>query len=191
MQHQTIARRYATAVFSLAKSAGVIDAVQHDLTAASDAILGDETTRRFFVSPVIDRKAKAALIESSLGERFGEIALHTILLLIRKRREAMLGPIVREYARLVMLEKGKEPLEIVSARPLSPDDLAAMVARLAAKYGKDFDVTERVDPDLLGGVRITMGDRRIDGSLAGRLDELSRTLFANLPHAVNGAGNHN
>jgi F-type H+-transporting ATPase subunit delta len=53
-----------------------------------------------------------------------------------------------------------------------------MVSRLERLYGKSFDATLTVDPSLIGGVRITMGDRRIDGSIDGRLEDLARTLFA-------------
>ena len=97
---------------------------------------------------------------------------------MRKRREALLRPIAVEYDKLALEAAGKEPLEIVSARELAPNELNSIVVRLARAYGKSFSVTQRTDPSLLGGVRITLGDRRIDGSLAGRLDELARELFA-------------
>jgi F-type H+-transporting ATPase subunit delta len=85
---------------------------------------------------------------------------------------------VREYLKLALENAGKESLEIVSARELAPNELSAIVVRLSRSYGKTFDVTQRTDPSLLGGVRITVGDRRIDGSLAGRIDALARDLFA-------------
>ena len=59
-------------------------------------------------------------------------------------------------------------------------DRRAIADRLQRTYSTAFDVTQKVDPELIGGLRITMGDRRIDGTVAGRLDELSRTLFANI-----------
>jgi len=54
-----------------------------------------------------------------------------------------------------------------------------LVARLAARYNTTFDVTQTVDPQLIGGVRITMGDKRIDGTVAGRLDDIARMLSTN------------
>ena len=58
----------------------------------------------------------------------------------------------------------------------APADARRLVAKLSAAYHTPFDVTETVDPDLIGGIRITMGDKRVDGTIAGRLDELARTL---------------
>ena len=178
MQNETLARRYATAVFNLAKAAGTIAAGGRDLGAAADAIYGSDDVRRFYLSPVFGRKNKEDVLLRVLGDKLSTIALHTLLLLVRKRREALLRAIVSEYAKLALADAGKEPLEIVSARDLAPNELNAIVVRLSRSSGKTFEVTQRTDPALLGGVRITMGDRRIDGSLAGRIDELARELFA-------------
>jgi F-type H+-transporting ATPase subunit delta len=185
MQNETLARRYATAVFALAKGANAIDAIGRDLDTIAEAIYRNDDVRRFYLSPVFGRANKETLLGKAFAGKVDDIALHTLLLLVRKRREALLRPIASEYAKLAREAAGKEPLEIVTARDLSPTELNAIVVRLSRSYGKTFDVTQRTDARLLGGVRITMGDRRIDGTLAGRLEELSREL---LPHAASGAG---
>jgi F-type H+-transporting ATPase subunit delta len=178
MQNQTVARRYATAIFNLARDGGTIGAVGRDLALAADAVYGSDAVRRFYLSPVIERTKKSDLLRGVFSGKLGDIALHALLLLVRKRREALLRPIVAEYETLALESAGKEPLEIVSARELAPNEIDSIVVRLARRYDTSFDVTQRVDPSLLGGIRITIGDRRIDGSLSGRLEELSRELFA-------------
>lgn len=176
MHDETVARRYATAVFSLAKEANRVDAVGRNLAGAIEALEADAETRRFYLSPVIERKKKSGVLARAFAS-LDDITLNTLLLLVRKRREALLGPIGREFAKLALTDAGKEPLEIVSARELAPNEVNQIVVRLARTYGKSFEVDQRVDPALLGGIRITLHDRRIDGSLAGRLDELSRELL--------------
>ena len=177
MQNETVARRYAVAVFSLAKDAGQVERVGRDLREASSTIAADADAARFFVSPVIDRAEKAKVIERTFAGEVSEIALHTLLLLVRKRREALLRPIVAEYDKLALAESGREALEIESAREMPQGEVDALVGRLERIYGKKFEVTRRVNSGLLGGVRITMGDRRIDGTVAGRIDDLARTLM--------------
>jgi F-type H+-transporting ATPase subunit delta len=185
MQNETLARRYATAIFALAKDAGTIDAVGADLGRIADSIYGNDDVRRFYLSPVFERAKKGdallkAFSDASGKPRVSDIALHSLLLLVRKRRESLLPAILSEYKKLALRASGKDKLEIVSARDLSPADAAAIVARLERSYGKSFAVTTRTDPSLLGGVRITMGDLSIDGSVAGRFEELARELSTNI-----------
>ncbi len=176
MQNEGVARRYATAIFALAKERGKIEEVGRDLRAAADAIGGNDDLRRFFTSPVIDRDQKLKVV----GDAFAgleELALHSILLLIRKRREALLGPIVGEYEKLALAESGRELLEIKSAQRLPAVEVERIVARLSKLYHKAFEVRQTVDPALLGGVRIRIGHRLIDGTISGRLDEFARELY--------------
>jgi F-type H+-transporting ATPase subunit delta len=101
-----------------------------------------------------------------------------VLLLVRKRREALLPEIVKQFDALALADAGFEQLAIASARPLAPAEVDDIVTRLSRLYGRRFDVRQSVDPALLGGVRITLGDRVIDGTIAGRLDNLFRDLLA-------------
>jgi F-type H+-transporting ATPase subunit delta len=184
MQNETVARRYASAILSLASEAGKTEEIGANLRTVSQAIFGDAETRRFFLSPVFVRKQKALVLASIFEGKLDEIALHTVLLLVRKRREALLPAIVVQYDKLALVAAGREPLEIVSARPLGQVEIERIVARLSRLYGATFDVNVKVDPRLLGGVSITMGDRRIDGSVAGRLDQLARELVPTAPTAI-------
>jgi F-type H+-transporting ATPase subunit delta len=176
---ETISRRYATAIFSLAQDRNAIEAVGRDLGAILDAIASDESVQRFFYAPVIDRREKARIISEAFAKHVNEVALHSVLLLIRKRRERYLRDILKQYRALEVASSGREPLEVVTARELSGPDLDSLVERLSKIYKKRFVVTKRVDPQLIGGLRLTMGDRRIDGSIAGRLNELARSLSHN------------
>jgi F-type H+-transporting ATPase subunit delta len=178
MPNQTLARRYASAIFQLATEANAIPAVGADLHAFVAALAADDDVNRFFRSPVVDRKAKAGAI----GEAFSklhDVALHAILLLIQKRREALAPEIVAQYDVLERQARGAQTLDVTSARPLAKADLDGLVAKLTATFKTPFDVTQNVDPELIGGVRITMGDKRIDGTIAGRLDDLARMLSTN------------
>ncbi|GAC1391312.1 MAG: F0F1 ATP synthase subunit delta [Vulcanimicrobiaceae bacterium] len=178
MANEKVSRRYATAIFGLATEQNAVEPVGKDLARIDDAISSDETTKRFFLAPIIDAKEKERVLTESFSGQAHELALHALLLLVRKRREALLPEIVQQYKTLEMQARGAEPLTVTTAQALSAQELHKMVARLEQVYKKKFDVTQRVDPKLIGGVRIMMGDRRIDGSISGRLDELSRTLFA-------------
>jgi len=178
MANQTLARRYATAIFQLAGEQRAVGQVGSELRVLSDAIQDNESALNFFLSPVVDREQKEQTLVAAFDGKAHPIALHAMLLLVRKRREGLLRQIVREYGALELAARGLEPLTITTAKPLEAAELRALVAQLEKIYGKKFEVTQRVQSDLIGGVRILMGDRRIDGSVEGRFEELARTLLA-------------
>jgi F-type H+-transporting ATPase subunit delta len=177
MANEKLARRYATAVFALATEQGAVDRIGDDLDAMVSA-LGSGMAHDFFVAPIVDRREKERVLLETFGPRVHEVSLHTLLLLVRKRREAILDAVMAEYRKLQLAARGEEALIVTSARELSHDELEALVSRLERLYARKFDATQVVDRDAIGGVRILMGDRRIDGTVAGRLEALSRTLFA-------------
>jgi F-type H+-transporting ATPase subunit delta len=175
-----IARRYAVALFRLAKDVGELDRIGRDLQGVVAVVQGNADIRRFFVSPIIDRGLKATIFERTLHGCVDRMVLNALLLLVRKRRESFLPAIAAEYQNLVFMERNREPLDIVSARPLAADELERMITRLSRVYGKQFAVSAAVDASILGGVRFAMGDRHIDGSVSGCLDELARELFSKI-----------
>ncbi|HUA09364.1 MAG TPA: ATP synthase F1 subunit delta [Candidatus Acidoferrales bacterium] len=177
MQNETLARRYAQAVFSLASDANEVERVGGELAAIASGVRNEEAVRAFYVSPVIDRASKERALMAAFGGKTGEIALHTLLLLVRKRRESLLDALVAEYRKLELAARGAEPIVVSTARELPQPELRSLIERLERIYGKRFEASVKLDPALIGGVRIAMGDRVIDGSIAGRLEELTRTLF--------------
>ncbi|HTW84692.1 MAG TPA: ATP synthase F1 subunit delta [Candidatus Sulfotelmatobacter sp.] len=178
MPNETLARRYATAVFGLATDAAKTTQIQRDLRTFVNALMSDEQVRRFYRSPVVDRKEKESVIAQAFAG-LDPIALHTVLLLIRKRRESLAEEILRQYEILEREARGAQLLRVTSARPLEPGELQSIVDRLTKAYGTPFDVTQSVDPNLIGGVRITLGDRVADGTVAGRLADIARLLSTN------------
>jgi len=177
MVNETLARRYSAAIFSLAQAAGGIDRIGSDLERVSSAIERDELAREFFVAPVVPRETKERVVTASFGGHVDEIVLHSVLLLVRKRRESLLPAIASEYRKMQLETRGEEALTVTTARELGAGEVRAMVARLERLYAKKFEVKQVVDPTLIGGVRILMGDRRVDGTVSGRLENLARTLF--------------
>ena len=180
MANEKLARRYAQAVFSLANESGSDGRVGDDLEAIAGALAANSDAWEFFVAPIVDRNAKERALVATFESRVSEIALHALLLLVRKRRETLLPALVAEYRKLQRAARGEESLTITSARPMPDAELQTLVSRLEQVFGKKFDVTRVVDPRTIGGVRVLMGDRRIDGTVAGRLENLARNLFAPL-----------
>jgi F-type H+-transporting ATPase subunit delta len=174
--NRTLARRYAVAVDALARERGIAERVGSELAAMLQAIGVRGKAYEFFVSPVVSRPDKERLLGQVFEGSVDSVSLHTLLLLVRKRRETLLPAIVAEYHALQRAARGVETLVLTSARPLERSEYDVLVAKLERAYGKKFEVTQEVDPRLIGGLRLMMGDRRIDSSISGRLDSLARDL---------------
>jgi F-type H+-transporting ATPase subunit delta len=174
--NRTLARRYAIAAIGVAGERGVVKAVGADLAAVAHSIGQQGLVHDFFVAPVIERREKERVLTQVFENRIDPVALHTLLLLVRKRREALLGAIVEEYLALERAGRGAETLALESARALDDAEYRALIEKLERLYGKKFEVTRRVNADLIGGLRLLLGDRRIDATVAGRLDALARQL---------------
>jgi F-type H+-transporting ATPase subunit delta len=177
MPNETLARRYATAVFSLASDAGSVERAGSELETILRTIHSDPTILQYFTSPVVNRAEKEQTLLEALRGKVSDIPLHTLLLLVRKRRESLLEALVTEYRNIARAARGVEPLVVTTARGLSDEEIRSLVQRLERTYGKKFEASVTVDASLIGGVRVAMGDRLIDGSVAGRLEELTRNLF--------------
>jgi F-type H+-transporting ATPase subunit delta len=172
----TLARRYAIAAIGVARERGVVERTGADLATVARAIGRQGLVHDFFVAPVIERREKERVLTQVFEDRIDPVALHTLLLLVRKRREALLGAIVEEYLALERSARGAETLDLESARALDDAEYQTLIEKLEHLYGKKFEVTKRVNADLIGGLRLLLGDRRIDATVAGRLDALARQL---------------
>ncbi len=175
----TAARRYAEAVLELARRDGTLDAWLGELRLAVE-LMGVEEAAAVIDNPAIAWGDRRAIITGLLGSRVGSSTRNLVLLLARRGRLAILPGVADELTRLVDRELGVVVANIASAEPLEPADLAAIAERVRAGSGAGARVEVRatVDPQLIGGLTVRVGDRLIDASVRGRLERLRDSLIA-------------
>lgn len=172
--HVEAARHYAEAAFQLAKADQKLERWLEDLHTAATA-LQDERVSRLLASPAISEEDKFAAARRGLSG-IEPMALNLILLLIRRRRIALLPQIVAEFSRLANEYRGIVIAEVTSAVRLDEQRQRQVTQRLASLLGKTVKLRTRVDPSIIGGLVVRVGDTIIDGSVAGRLASLRREL---------------
>jgi F-type H+-transporting ATPase subunit delta len=177
---ETLARRYSAALFAVAQDANAVETVVSEVDAVVAALASDPALQEFFGSPVIDRAQKTQILQSSFHGRVGEIVEHFLILLVRKRRENLLGTIARQMHELLDSAAGRSIAEISTPAPLTPAELADLARRLSHVYKRTIVPEAKVDPGLLGGIIMQVGDRYVDGSVSGKLEEIRRHLIASI-----------
>jgi F-type H+-transporting ATPase subunit delta len=172
-----LAGRYATALFELADEAKALDSVAGDLARIRGLIEGSPDMARFVRSPVFSRDEQGRAIAAVL-DRLGVSPLtrNFMGLLAQKRRLFAFLGIAAAFDTLVAARKGETAAAVVSAKPLSPAQRAALQAALKSSIKREIRMTESVDPSLLGGLIVKVGSRQIDSSLKSKLARLERAM---------------
>jgi F-type H+-transporting ATPase subunit delta len=179
MGSNVYAKRYAQALFRMAQEAGEINAWQSDLRTVA-RMCRDEA-----LSALLERRDVAFEEKSKvLSERLGSInpvVLKLVSMLVAKGRLDMMGDIWDEYQLLVDSFRGVEGVElaeVTTAIPLGDEDKLKLARRITDMLGKPVVLKTSVDPGVIGGVIIRVGDRLIDGSIRSKLAALRRELGA-------------
>ncbi|PZO54067.1 MAG: ATP synthase F1 subunit delta [Alphaproteobacteria bacterium] len=171
------AARYARAVFELAKDAKALDAVEQDFAKFSTAWAESADLREAARSPLIAPDEKAAgltAVAAKLG--LSDLGRKAIGAAAQNGRARELPGIASEYRKLVALERGARQVEIISARPLSAADKAAIVDALTKQLGAKVEAETSVDDSLIGGFVVRVGSRQFDASVKAKLDALRLAL---------------
>ena len=170
-------RRYAEAVFEIAGRDHALDRWRDDLRLAAE-VTANDTIARAVNSPMKPLSEREAIVEQLLSGRISKPAFNLVRLLVQRGNLDLLGPIAAEYQRLLNRERGIVSALVTSATPLTGDEDTAIRARVAQLTGTTVDVETAVDPALIGGLTVRIGDRLIDASVRGRLERLREQLLA-------------
>jgi F-type H+-transporting ATPase subunit delta len=171
----TAARRYAEAAFEIAQRDGQLEPWRKDLDTAA-AILAEGQVAAIVENPAMPLPARRELVNKLLATRVGDKPTRLVDLLISRGRAELLPRVASEYTRLLQRHQGIVPAVVTSAVPLSDAETAAIRARVEAMAGASVDLRTQVDPAILGGLTIQVGDRLLDDSVRGRLERLRDQL---------------
>jgi F-type H+-transporting ATPase subunit delta len=170
-------RTYARALVESARQAGRLPEVHRDLGDFVAAVEEVPELAALLENPEIDRAAKASVLGELLAGG-DEFVRNFLLLLVEKGRIAGLREIAREVDSLVAAEEQRIEVHLTTAVQLSDEEAGEIVQGIERAAGRRVEATRAVDPDLIGGLVLQVGSRRVDASVRGRLDSLRRELLA-------------
>lgn len=177
MSDTTVARRYAGALHEEAHSSERVVAVAADVVALRESIEASTELRLLLASPVVSADKKRAVVERLFADRFDPLVVRLTTLLIEKGREALLPDVLDAYERLRLERLGQEEAIVRTALPLGDAEQEQLRRGLEDATGKTIVMKVEVDPDLISGLVVRVGDTVYDSSGRNYLKTL-REQFA-------------
>ena len=173
----SLSGRYASALFDLASEAGTVTAVEADLEKLADALHESAELRALIRNPEVSREQIGKVV-AGLASYLGlsELTKNFLGVLAENRRISDLPGMIRAFHAIAAAQRGEVSAEVASAHALTDEQISTLEQKLRAREGRTVKLKTRVDPDLLGGLVVTVGSQRIDGSIRTRLNSLAQAM---------------
>ena len=165
--------RYAKAILDIAQDSGKAEAVGNDMKSIANTISDNAELKDFLTSPVIKMDVK----KSALLQIFSDVQKETnslFNLLFENKRFEILEAIAVQYGTLFDASNGKEVAKVTTAFPITPELETKVLAKIAEFSNKKITIENIIDPAIIGGFILRVGDQQYNASVASKLSELKR-----------------
>lgn len=173
MEH--IARVYADALFGAARDRGKLDVIREQLAQFAGALSENREMQLFFFSPYFSSAEKQDGLEKAIADAEPEL-LNFLELLIEKHRMPVLFRIRRQFDALWAKENKRLGVTVTSAVELDPEVARRIGSEIEEQTGNMVELQSRVDPDILGGLVVQVGNMVLDTSIRNRLEKLRKSV---------------
>jgi F-type H+-transporting ATPase subunit delta len=172
---EEIAAVYARSLFEVAKEQNKLDSVREQLGAFADALDETRELQVFFFSPYFSTKEKEDGLDRAVTD-VDPTVLNFLKLLIETHRMPVVFRVRREFDRLWLQENKRLPVQVTSAVPLDDATVKHIGDRIAEQTNRTIDLSSNVDPDILGGIVVRVGNSVLDASIKNRLEKLRKQV---------------
>lgn len=178
MRDTTIARNYAEALLALARKAGDLPAWGRLIDDVASAVERDDRLRHFLEAPQISADQKMTILAKAFEDRAPRLFVRFLQRLVKNRRQMLIPEIASEYRDLVDEVEGRVHAQVTLATPVDDEQRASIARQLTQTFGKLVVPQVRINPNIVGGIIVRVGDRVMDGSVRRRLGILRNRMLA-------------
>jgi len=178
MLRGAVAGRYAEALYDIASKQNLVDTIEAELKAVEVILAENNDLQKVLYHPQITAANKKELLNKLFKGKVSDVTGNFLALLVDRRREAFFGDIVAEFVSLANVVRNIVAAQVASAVELNDKEKGNMDQILAKLTGKKVQTSYAVDPSLIGGVVVRIGDKIIDGSIKTRMATLKERLKA-------------
>ncbi len=173
---RAVAVRYADALYSLADKAGGLSALEADLELAAKTVDSHDGLRHALMAPTVADAVKRSILSKIFEDKVSDTVLRFLYVLVDKGREEYLGTILDAFRERLRSDRGEVEAHVRSAKKLTAELRKSLEKSLETFTGKKVKLTEAVEPELVAGMVIVVGDRVIDTSFRHQLSEIQEKL---------------
>ncbi len=177
MDQSKITVRYARALFSLGKESGVIKSLYQDIQTINALFRQSEELQQVLSNPVIRVSQKKTIISKILQDHVGDMALRFIFLITDNKRETEIPGICRNFIDLVRADQGIIPATVTTYGHLSEESLFSIRKILEHETGKTIELSDKINPSIIGGMILRIKDQQYDGSISSQLKKIKSAFL--------------
>lgn len=179
MTTSKVAKRYAKAWFELAKEKNMQDVVFQDFETIRKISRESRELLRMFYSPIVKTAKKIAVLKAVFTGQLSDLTLHYVLMLTEKGRESQITHIAEAYRLLYLADKNIIEAHVTTATPLDDALRSQFKAIVGKQTGKEVQLVEKVDAEIIGGYMLRIGDKQEDTSIKSKLNRIARDFHEN------------
>jgi F-type H+-transporting ATPase subunit delta len=179
MSEIRVASRYAKSLIDLAQEKGLLELVHADMQLFAKTVRENRDFKLFLSNPIINHGKKLAILKSIFTGKVHDLTLRFFLLITEKNREAVLGGVATEFIRQFNLIHGIEKAQVTTAVALSGPAREELNQKVKVLTGKTIQLEEKVDPAVIGGFLLRVGDKQVDDTIRTSLRVLKNKFKEN------------
>lgn len=176
MLSNQLAVKYAKALCALAAEQGLLAEIGQQLTTVVETVQNNPDLKLLFYHPLVEPTAKKDTLAKIFGNELQQTVRNFLFLVIDKHRELALPSILRAYIELANERQNIVVAQVTTVQPLTTAQEQSLALKLGSLTGKNIVLEQSVDPRLIGGITVAIGDKLIDGSVACRLAMIEAAL---------------
>ncbi len=179
MSESQIATRYAQAIFEIGEESGQLQQLSLELAKVAEHVTGSKALLSALTDPAVTEERRFAILQGLSGPLgLSPVTVSTLKLLVRRRRIGALPEIARAVVTRADEHRGVVRVKVTSARPLSDSYYSRLTAQLESTLNRKIQIEKVLDPHLIAGLTLQIGNNSIDGTVRGRLEKYEHQLLS-------------
>ena len=173
---ERLAGKYALAIFEIAQEKNMLEEIQTQLTAIKELFAENLELNSLVNNLLVPKEPKIEIIKQVFGQQIDTVLLRFLVVLLEKNRISLFEKIHRAYVNLLNEQNNIAEIKVTTARNLSETEYAEVSEKIGKLLNKKIILIKHINPEIMGGIIIQMGDKLIDGSIARQLKNMEKSL---------------